>query len=57
MEYAGPVRALTHELHTLAFLRLSPPGSDTELSPFGSFVGLQELVITVAIVEDLSTGL
>jgi hypothetical protein len=40
MEYIGPVRALTRELYTLAFLRPSPLGSDTKSSPFGSFVGL-----------------
>jgi hypothetical protein len=57
VEYISLVGVLARKLYTLALLRLYPSRSGAKLSPIGSFVGLKEFVVLIAIVEDLSTGL
>jgi hypothetical protein len=57
VEYTSLIRALVRKLYALALLRLYPSRSGAKPSPIGSFIGLKEFVIPIAIVEDLSTGL
>jgi hypothetical protein len=57
VEYISFVGALARKLYALALLRPYPPRSGAKLSPIGSFIGLKEFVVPIAIVEDLSIGL
>ena len=57
MEYIGPIGTLAYKLYTSVYLQLYPLRLDVKLSTFYLLVGLQEVTISVAIVEDLGIGL
>ena len=57
MDYVALVRVLVRKSPALTLLQLYPLGSDAKPSALGSFVGLQQATISLAIVEDLGVGL
>jgi hypothetical protein len=57
VEYISLIGVLAYKLYALALLRLYPPRLGAKPSPIGSFVGLKEFIVSIAIVEDLSIGL
>ena len=57
VEHTSFIGVLARKLYILVLLRLYPPRSDTKPSPIGSFVGLKEFIVPIAVVEDLNIGL
>ena len=57
MEDIGPIGVLARRLYALVYLQLYPLGLDAKLSTLYSLIGLQEIAISIAIVEDLGIGL
>ena len=57
VEHVVLALALARELGASVLLRLGPPGPDTESSVGLLAIGLQEAVVTHAVIEDLHDGL